>query len=64
MSPGPYHLLSLGTLLLLSYFMSLLMVRNRLISLQNHRKFWNTLLLLFFLSTAIAGSSTDYQSQL
>ncbi len=55
MTPGPYHLLSLGTLLLLSYFVSLLMLRYRLIPQKNHRKFWNTLLLFFFMSTAILG---------
>ncbi len=55
MSPGPYHLLSLGTLLLLSYFISLLMHRLQLVSRLNHRKIWNTLLLLFFLSTAVLG---------
>ncbi len=55
MSPGPYHLISMGTLLLVSYFASLIMVRARLISLQKHRKLWNTLLLCFFLSTTILG---------
>lgn len=55
MTPGPYHLLSLGTLLLVSYFVSLLLLRFRLVPLQDHRKFWNTLLLIFFLSTASLG---------
>ncbi|MCP4312655.1 MAG: hypothetical protein GY790_15440 [Bacteroidetes bacterium] len=55
MTPGPYHLLSIGALLLVSYFISLLFVRKHLLTLQSHRKFWNTLLLLFFLSTALLG---------
>ena len=55
MSPGPYHLLSLGTLLLVSYFISLLMLRLRVVPMRSHRKFWNTLLLIFFLSTAMLG---------
>ncbi len=55
MTHGPYHLLSMGALLLASYLVSQLMVRTRLISLQNHRKLWNTILLLFFSSTAILG---------
>lgn len=55
MSPGPYHLISLGTLLLVSYFVSLIMVQTRLIPLHKHRKLWNTLLLCFFLSTSILG---------
>ena len=39
MTPGPYHLVSLGAVLLLSYFISLLMVRTRLLTLQINRKF-------------------------
>ncbi len=55
MTPGPYHLVSLGAVLLLSYFISLLMVRTSLLTLQIHRKFRNSLLAVFFLSTAILG---------
>jgi len=55
MTPGPYNLISLGTLLLLSYFLSLFLVRNKLLALQRHRKIWNTLLAVFFLSTTLLG---------
>ncbi len=55
MTQGPYHLIALGTLLLLSYFISLIWVRTKLLSLQAFRKFWNILLLVFFISTAILG---------
>ncbi|MEA3461310.1 MAG: fused MFS/spermidine synthase [Bacteroidota bacterium] len=55
MSGGAYHLTSIGILLLISYALSLVMVRTRLLIRQQHRKFWNYLLLLFFLSTALLG---------
>ena len=55
MSGGVYHLSSLGTLLLVSYTLSLVLVRKQFIARQQHRKFWNYLLLLFFLSTALLG---------
>ena len=55
MTQGPYHLISIGLLLILSYLVSLLLVRIQIRSTAQHRKFWNTLLLLFFLSTAILG---------
>ncbi|MCK4991491.1 MAG: hypothetical protein KAS29_13425, partial [Bacteroidales bacterium] len=55
MTQGPYHLFSIGLLLILSYLISLLSVRMQLHSSANHRKIWNALLLLFFLSTALLG---------
>ena len=55
MTQGPYHLFSIGLILILSYLVSLLLVRMKLISSPYHKKAWNTLLLLFFLSTAILG---------
>lgn len=55
MTSGPYHLISLGTLLLLSYFLSLILVRSNLLPLQKQRKIWNTLLAVFFLSTTVLG---------
>ncbi len=55
MIEGAYNLISIGTLLLVSYVMSLLMVHTRLIARQQHRKFWNYLLLLLFFSTALLG---------
>ena len=55
MSGGIYHLSSLGTLLLVSYLLSLVLVRRQFIARKQHRKFWNFLLLLFFLSTAMLG---------
>ena len=50
-----YHLISIGTLVLFSYGLSLLLVRYRIIPRQLNRKFWNYLLLAFFFSTAVLG---------
>ncbi|MCD4710699.1 MAG: fused MFS/spermidine synthase [Bacteroidales bacterium] len=55
MTGKPYHLISIAALLLLSYFLSLLMVHTQLAARQQHRKFWNSLLLIFFLSTSLLG---------
>jgi spermidine synthase len=55
MTLGPYHLISTGVLLILSYLASLASVRLQLLPRQNHQKFWNSLLLLFFISTAVLG---------
>ncbi len=55
MTQGPYHLISIGLLLILSYLVSLLMVRLQLFSPTLHKRIWNNLLLLFFFSTAILG---------
>ncbi|MCK5135121.1 MAG: fused MFS/spermidine synthase [Bacteroidales bacterium] len=55
MIQGPYHVISIGILLILTYLLSLVMVRMQILLLSNHRKIWNTLLLLFFCSSAILG---------
>ena len=55
MIQGPYHLFSTGVLLILSYFISLLLVRMQILQKPGHRKFWNTLMLIFFVSTAALG---------
>jgi len=55
MTQGPYHLISIGILLILSYLISTMMVHMDLISKLVHRKTWNLLLLVFFLSTALLG---------
>ncbi len=55
MTQGPYHLISTAVLLIFSYLATLFAVRMQLLSGQAHRKFWNWLLLLFFLSTASLG---------
>jgi spermidine synthase len=52
---GPYHLISTGVLLILSYLVSLTFLRLEIIPQKKHRKFWNTLLLIFFASTAALG---------
>ncbi len=55
MSQGPYHLFSLGLLLIAAYLLGLMGVRYRIIGRSRHRKLWNFLLLFFFLSTALLG---------
>jgi spermidine synthase len=55
MTLGPYHLFSTGVLLFLSYLVSVALVRMHFLPKQRHRKFWNLLLLLFFVSTATLG---------
>jgi len=55
MTLGPYHLFSTGVLLILSYLVSLALVRMQFLQKQRHRKFWNLLLLFFFISTATLG---------
>jgi len=55
MIEGPYHLFSTGLLLILSYLISLLLVQKQILQRAGHRKFWNTLMLIFFLSTATLG---------
>ncbi len=55
MTQGPYHLFSIGLILILSYLVSMLLVRMQLLSGTRHKKAWNTLLLLFFISTAALG---------
>ncbi len=52
---APYLLLPVGLGVLLSYFFSHLLLWLGVISKKNHRKFWNVILLLTFLVTAILG---------
>ena len=55
MTLGPYHLFSTGVLLILSYLVSVVLVRMQILTRPKHRKFWNMLLLFFFISTAALG---------
>lgn len=55
MSGEAYHLIPLGTVILLSYTLSLLLVYLGVIPKIQNRKFWNYLLLFFFSSTALLG---------
>ncbi len=55
MPQGPYHILPIVLLLVLSYLVSLLSVRLQLTGQARHRRFWNMLLLLFFLSATLLG---------
>jgi len=55
MTQGPYHLFSISILLVLGYLASLLSVRIALLKVADHRRFWNTLLLIFFLSAGVLG---------
>ncbi|MBN2349051.1 MAG: fused MFS/spermidine synthase [Bacteroidales bacterium] len=50
-----YLLLPIGILALVFYFFTLLLSRFSVLKLSTHRKIWNVLLLLTFLSTAILG---------
>ena len=52
---SPYALLPIGIVLLLLYLLSLLFVRLSIIQNKSHRQFWNILLLIAFLSTALMG---------
>lgn len=55
MTQGPYHLIPIGGFLILSYLFSYLAAKKQLIPSGAHRKFWNSLLLIFFLSAAMLG---------
>jgi len=55
MSGEAYHLIPLGALILFFYALSLLLVHFSLIPKQQNRRFWNFLLLIFFVSTAPLG---------
>jgi spermidine synthase len=52
---SPYALLPIGILALLLYLLSLLLSRLSIIQTKSHRQFWNILLLITFLSTALMG---------
>jgi spermidine synthase len=55
MSGEAYHLIPLGAAILFFYALSLLLVHFSLIPRKQNRRFWNFLLLFFFISTAILG---------
>ena len=55
MVQAPYLLLPVGLGVILTYLLSHLLVRYRILPKRIHRKIWNTLLLLTFLITAILG---------
>jgi predicted membrane-bound spermidine synthase len=55
MNPGPYHLIPIGILLILIYLGSFFSVRLLLLDPSRHRRFWNLILLLFFISSALLG---------
>jgi spermidine synthase len=54
-APGPYHLIPMIILLVLAYAGSLLAVRMQITGMNRHRRFWNLVLLLFFLSSSLLG---------
>ena len=55
MNQGPYHIIPIGILLVLMYLGSLLSVRVQLVEQIRHRRFWNVVLLIFFLSASLLG---------
>jgi spermidine synthase len=55
MTATVYHLTPIGILLLVSYLVSLLLVHAQFITRQEHRKFWNYLLLIFFVPAILLG---------
>jgi len=55
MTGEAYHLISIGTLILFFYALSLLVVHFGLLPRKQNRRFWNFLLLSFFISTASLG---------
>lgn len=55
MNLGPYHIFPIGIILIITYLCSLLGVRLQLVDPGRHRRFWNLLLLLFFLSASLLG---------
>ncbi len=52
---SPYALLPIGIIALLLYLLSLILSRLSIIQTKSHRQFWNILLLITFLSTALMG---------
>lgn len=55
MNGEAYHLIPIGTAILFFYALSLLLVQFSVIQKQQNRRFWNFLLLFFFVSTALLG---------
>lgn len=52
---NPYIFLPLAGICLIGYFLTLMMVRTKVLSHATHRKIWNSLLLITFLVTGILG---------
>jgi spermidine synthase len=52
---SPYALLPIGIITLLFYLLSLILTKLSVIQTKSHRRFWNIILLLTFLSTALMG---------
>ena len=52
---NPYSLLPIAAMCLTGYFLTLMLVRMKVLSLPVHRKIWNTILLVTFLVTGILG---------
>ncbi len=52
---NPYSLLPIAAMCLTGYFLTLMLVRMKVLSLPVHRKIWNTILLFTFLVTGILG---------
>ncbi len=55
MTGEAYHLISMGALILFFYIVSLLLVHFGFLPRHQSRRFWNILLLSFFISTALLG---------
>src|SRR4030043_1511162 len=58
---SPYALLPIGIIALLLYLLSLILARRSIIQTKSHRQFWNILLLIIFLSTALMGLTLAVQ---
>jgi len=50
-----YHLLPISLILILLYFITHILSKKKIISIVNHRKIWNVLLLITFLISGILG---------
>ena len=50
-----YHLLPISLILILLYFITHILSKKKIISIVNHRKIWNILLLITFLISGILG---------
>ena len=52
---SPYAVLPIGIITLLFYLLSLILTRLSVIQTKSHRRFWNVILLVAFISTALMG---------
>ena len=50
-----YHLIPISLFLILLYFMTHILSKKKIISIVNHRKIWNLLLLITFLISGLSG---------